>query len=444
MTMMFSKKSKSLFTLLLAIASWNCVVVNAGYYEDGCVDDHEYRYEGGQDFKDCEWIESTNRCDRTDNGNDIGETYCPVCCDECPWTPNSSHIEANQECYERGETIKVQFSNHNPREDDWIGIYPYDEHFDPADLDGEPVLWFWICNNNHVDMCKALYGERRFNNNKPEDPFNDWPLDEGRYIAIMARERADLDYQSYAESDPFTVKRSGRSCDSPPTPTPPSPTPPSPTPPSPTPPAECDYGDEGEAYIHTDKDCYVYDEPIVVYFEQCEPEDYDWVAVYYSNENDNNLGHNDRLWVYACGTQTCAPAKTYSNTIVFDDGHPDESANDVWPLNAGKTYQVHLIRDHINTLRSYAASNNFKVVNHHSDCDDAHPTPHPPAPRPTPHPTPRPTPHPTPRPNPHPTPRPTPHPTPRPTHPSPTPPTCDYDAHIYTDKDCYYEDEEVR
>ena len=163
-----------------------------------------------QKLADISHDEDNHKCDDIDNGNIIGEEYCPVSCDECPWHPQSATISVDADCYEYGETIKFQFTNPDPKNDDWVGIYEYNSNFDPNDLGGDPILWFWLCDGDLHDFCKALYGEREFDSNSP-DPYNDWPLDEGQYIVVLARDHP-TDYRSYAESHHFEVKRSGQSC----------------------------------------------------------------------------------------------------------------------------------------------------------------------------------------------------------------------------------------
>lgn len=128
--------------------------------------------------------------------------------------------------------------------------------------------------------------------------------------------------------------------------------------------------------IYTDENCYVRGESIDVMFSQCNPLEDDWVGVYYSDADDNNLGDNYRLWVWACGNQVCR-GKVYVGSITFDAGYPVESGTDSWPLNAGRTYQVHLIRrNQGGPYSSYAMSNEFRVVPYGGSCTIT-PAPHP-------------------------------------------------------------------
>ena len=80
-----------------------------------------------------------------------------------------------------------------------------------------------------------------------------------------------------------------------------------------------------------------------MYFEQCDPKAGDWIGVYDHDANNHNLGNDGKLWVFTCGNQWCT-GLVYAGNVTFDDGYPNESGTDSWPLDRGR-YQVHLIRD---------------------------------------------------------------------------------------------------
>jgi hypothetical protein len=458
-------KVLSVFLFFSAFSLPNPVVLAT---HEACADDPDYK-NGGSSFKDCDWVHETNHCHRYDNGKLIGEVYCPVTCDACIQTILSNSLLA-RDCYEYDEPIVVYFSNSNPRFDDWIGIYP--DSADSNMLSADPDLWYWLCDGDQGDRCKAKYGSIVFD----ESPHaGSWPLPPGDYRAILAREDFGASYfVSYADSKSFTVKRSGRSCPQPtphptpkptpapqhpgptphptrkPTPAPqhPGPTPhptPKPTPapqhPGPTPyptpkptPAPQHPGQCTGSFVYTDKDCYLEGEDIEVFFVQCDPRSDDWIGVYYSGVESSDLDRNYRLWVWSCGNQDCR-ASVSTGDITFGDGYPNEAGQDSWPLDDGYKYKVHLIHRSDAPYTSHAESNEFRVVGSLAQC--THPTP-----RPTPapvHPTPNPTPKPTPAPVRHPTPRPTPapvHPTPKPT---PAPQNACHDS-IVVDETCYVYD----
>jgi hypothetical protein len=364
-----------------------------------CHDDPHYRY-GGFEFKDCDWIKANKKCHLSmDDGMLIGAYYCSVSCGQCPDDVTIDSISVHSSCYEYGEDILASFTNKEPREDDWVAIYPASA--DPTHL-GFSALWLWLCGTqNH--FCKVLYGMVNFGAGPlPENGTDSSPIPAGTYKAFLVRRNSGGPYSSYAESTNFVVKPAGQSCNSPPTPMAPYPAPqPAPQPgPQPGPTPNCD------EIIYTNKDCYVKGEAIAIFFAQCAPQPDDSVAVYYSTADDDDLGENYRLWVWACGDQVCQ-GKAEVGAITFDDSNSHEAGTDVWPLNPSPVgYRVHLIRRNSGGPNvSYARSNLFYVVDGHETCGGTPPAPQPalyPAPQPTPQPAPHPAPYPAPQPAPHP------------------------------------------
>lgn len=396
-----------------------------------CRDDPDYQY-GGFAFKDCDWIKANNECHlSTDDGMLIGAYYCSVSCGQCPNDVTTDSISVDSTCYEHGEDILASFTNKEPREDDWVAIYPASA--DPTHL-GNPTLWLWLYGSqNH--FCKVLYGMVTFGAGPPpEDRTDSSPIYAGTYKAFLVRRNPGGPYSSYAESPNFVVKPAGQSCDSPPTPMAPHPAPqPAPQPatyPAPQPGPQPGLTPNCDEIIYTNKDCYVKGEAIAIFFAQCAPQPDDSVAVYYSTADNNDLGENYRLWVWACGDQDCQ-GKAEVGAITFDDSNSREN---VWPLNPSPVgYQVHLIRRNPGGPNvSYAQSNLFYVVDGHETCGGT-----PPAPRPAPYSAPQPAPHPVPHSDPQPAPYLAPHPTPQPApHPGPTEPC---ENSVNTDAACYVE-----
>lgn len=461
-----------------------------------CRDNPNYRYQG-DDFRDCDWIGETHRCNHHDDGEGIGEKYCPVTCDQCEHSVKSDLVSVGA-CYGFGEGIEVYFTNKYPKEDDWIGLYP-----SPVDSDdlGHPIMWFWLCGNQNK-FCKVSYGSIVFGSDRPNESGTDsWPLAVGTsYTFILARRNSGGPYSSYAESNSFQVKvlGPGQTCDGDPEPSP-SPAPhPWPTPshqtihvdpwnipedekPYPARSAvvgdtitftwtgnfhnvflhsslncnehwrievgtsspasytfqeedgspegnvlffSCDVGNHCERgmqlsvtvysssqpqtspspaphpqpeptrapnpycddnVIYTNKECYKEGENIDVFFRQCSPEYEDWVGVYYSSANNENLGDDYKLWVWSCGNQSCR-AKVEVGSITFGYGYPEEEGTDSWPLDASeKSYQVHLIRrDSEDNYVSFTESNAFRVVGpYEMGCTEPDPTDPVPTPVPT-------------------------------------------------------------
>ena len=69
--------------------------------------------------------------------------------------------------------------------------------------------------------------------------------------------------------------------------------------------------------IRTDKECYTSGEDIIVSFENCNPEADDWIGIYGTNEDYENLGF-PRFWVWTCGDQQCS-GLVESGTATFTE-----------------------------------------------------------------------------------------------------------------------------
>ena len=174
--------------------------------------------------------------------------------------------------------------------------------------------------------------------------------------------------------------------------------------------------------IYTEFNCYGKGEAIEVYFDQCYKEPYDWIGIYPSYVNGDDLPLETGPWQFLCGSQHCHETADYG-FVVFKD-----ESTGPWPLSKGP-YKVFLIREGECPYTTVAESDEFWVKDSVDECIDRHPhptpSPHKPYPTPSPHkPYPTPSPH-KPTPSPH---KPTPYPTDY--HP-------DCTSYVTTDAQCY-------
>ena len=103
-------------------------------------------------------------------------------------------------CFAPGVGIEISFTNCDPEQDDWVGIYPVDDDFDGNDLPN-PMMWSWACGTRN---CREPVSESTFSLNNNHAGGNVWPLDSGIYIAVLARNTGQP-YTAYALSDTFVV-----------------------------------------------------------------------------------------------------------------------------------------------------------------------------------------------------------------------------------------------
>ncbi|CAB9503287.1 c peroxidase, mitochondrial [Seminavis robusta] len=114
-------------------------------------------------------------------------------------------VDTDKACYLLGESIMIKFQTDDPEEDDWVGIY----HFDASNGDAEPSMWLWTCGTQKC-WGKANRGRLTFGGTGAIADYEDeWPLDHGTYVAVLARNAAEDDasgYDVYAYSEVFRVK----------------------------------------------------------------------------------------------------------------------------------------------------------------------------------------------------------------------------------------------
>lgn len=167
---------------------------------------------------DCEAVLTNGDCDthsKTDPNSLIGDVYCPASCGRCRndidinnnYDISENLLRADKLCYTFArQQINITFTNADPQREDWIGVYPHD--VDVTDL-GSPVAWYWLCDSNKRDKCKARSGIVTF----------PW-LPPGIYKAVLSRNPKDGKgpyaafgpFSAYTESESFEVVRSSEGC----------------------------------------------------------------------------------------------------------------------------------------------------------------------------------------------------------------------------------------
>jgi len=106
----------------------------------------------------------------------------------------STFVQAENNCYNVQATINIAFENCDPREDDWLGIYPSNTP-DLSNL-GDPDLWLWACGSKNC-RGKVLLDTLPFGGG----------LEVGNYVAHLIRRNSGGPYSSYAASPVFSVSR---------------------------------------------------------------------------------------------------------------------------------------------------------------------------------------------------------------------------------------------
>lgn len=108
--------------------------------------------------------------------------------------------------------------------------------------------------------------------------------------------------------------------------------------------------------ITTDTRCYPRGRQIVVMFENCQPEDDDWLGIWDANANPSALENNAADWMWSCGNKQCRGI-VETNLVAFLDFYDEGS------------YRLHLVRgDQQGPFSAYASSDVFEVKQNLVDC----------------------------------------------------------------------------
>jgi hypothetical protein len=103
-------------------------------------------------------------------------------------------------CFEPLVNIGITLSNCDSQRDDWVGVYRVDDSFDKNDLRNE-AMWSYTCGTQN---CREAVTQKTIPLNDVHADNDDWPLEPGIYIAILARGNGQP-YSSYAASETFMV-----------------------------------------------------------------------------------------------------------------------------------------------------------------------------------------------------------------------------------------------
>ncbi|KAL3905977.1 MAG: hypothetical protein SGILL_009463, partial [Bacillariaceae sp.] len=107
-------------------------------------------------------------------------------------------VESVSGCYAPDDPINLRFTNCDPENDDWVGIYDAGEDFDGLP---NPPVWSWACGTRN---CREAVSSDTFALDEVHASNGAWPLDEGSYVVIMARNSAQP-YTAYAVSSTFVI-----------------------------------------------------------------------------------------------------------------------------------------------------------------------------------------------------------------------------------------------
>mmetsp|Transcript_25961 Transcript_25961/g.28703 ORF Transcript_25961/g.28703 Transcript_25961/m.28703 type:complete len:208 (-) Transcript_25961:299-922(-) len=118
-------------------------------------------------------------------------------------------IRTNKKCYLRGEPIYVNFINYSSRarENDWVGIYPANtnvNYLTTSDL----RMWLWTCGSRGKRCDVGQYSTVKFVDSKNDARANDWPVEHGNYIAVLAKYEEQAPYELIVNSSPFSIEDS--------------------------------------------------------------------------------------------------------------------------------------------------------------------------------------------------------------------------------------------
>jgi hypothetical protein len=106
-------------------------------------------------------------------------------------------------CYGPDDPFNVVFSNCNPENDDWIGIYEAGQNFESLP---NPPVWSWACGTRN---CREAVSSGQLALSEVHAANGAWPLDQGSYVMILARNSAQP-YTAFAVSEEFIVEEGCR------------------------------------------------------------------------------------------------------------------------------------------------------------------------------------------------------------------------------------------
>ena len=232
-------------------------------------------------------------------------------------------ISVSKRCFTVGEDISITFRVDNPRNDDWIGIYPPNQALLSLP-DPEGIKWIWTCGRR---TCSSEVGIARATVSYIST------LEVGTWKVVLAH-NAGPPYAGLAQSETFSVRTSCatdsnlspvRSPTLRPTVRPSTRRPTARRPtmrPTVRPTVKTTFRPTVKTTLRptvrgtvttpvgsptsltTNKASFETGEKIVISFINSLPKPGDWIGVYPSSAPSNNLRTGD-LWLWTCGSQSC-------------------------------------------------------------------------------------------------------------------------------------------
>ena len=185
-------------------------------------------------------------------------------------------IHTDSTCYEAGQPVEVMFKVPKPSGVDWVAILP--SHLpEPSARDYDKEMWLSTC-GTQAHFCKREFGRVTF----AFDQGNFLDLDSGYFNAYLFQSDSE---NPVAASATFKVGPKG---------------------------LPCNFCNDA---VTTLDSVYVEGEDIELLFDNCQPAEDDWVAIYPEDANPENLG-DATLWRWACGSQTCR-GKVFTDIVTL-------------------------------------------------------------------------------------------------------------------------------
>jgi hypothetical protein len=113
-------------------------------------------------------------------------------------TPCEDAIRVFSPCFGPDDDVVTSLSNCLPEDDDWIGLYAASDDIDNLP---NPSIWSWACGSR---FCREAVTNNSIALNEEHSQNGDWPLDEGTYRVVLAR-NSPQPYTAYAVSTDFRI-----------------------------------------------------------------------------------------------------------------------------------------------------------------------------------------------------------------------------------------------
>jgi len=112
-------------------------------------------------------------------------------------------VQTDKFCYTVGETVATVFTNPDPKDIDWVGIY--DAHIENYEIQN-PLMWLWLCGDQFECTGEVPYGTLYFGAGAPEESASlSWPLPPGEYAVLLVTGDNNTPYYVKSFGNDFTV-----------------------------------------------------------------------------------------------------------------------------------------------------------------------------------------------------------------------------------------------